>query len=170
MKHFKTRSRPNKIRQNRPSVCLTQESRGSRAGGKGGEKRMDLRRGQAGTGGGAVSGQPGHSPPPLSPVSRPPPAPSTLPHHSKVPAARVTRRLHFTDAQIKAMDVPLPSGQRSALPRTKHQAEPWPGKHGHPGQTEAPSYHPHGVRSTKPLLQLTDENPRLPVPARDATA
>lgn len=117
-----------------------------------------------------MSGQPGHSPPPLSPVSRPPPAPSTLPHHSKVPAARVTRRLHFTDAQIKAMDVPLPSGQRSAPPRTKHQAEPWPGKRGHPGQTEAPSYHPHGVRSTKPLLQLTDENPRLPVPARDVTA
>lgn len=63
-----------------------------------------------------------------------------------------------------------PSGQRSAPPRTKYQAEPQPGKRGHPGQTEAPSYHPHGVWSTKPQLQLTDENPRLPVQAGDATA
>lgn len=117
-----------------------------------------------------MSGQPGHGPPPLSPVSQPPPAPSTLPHHSKFPATRVTRRLHFTDAQIKAMDAPLASGQRSAPPRTKHQAEPRPSKRGHPGQTEAPSYPPPGVQSTKPLLQLTDENPRLPLPAGDATA
>lgn len=43
-----------------------------------------------------------------------------------------------------------PRWQRSAPPRTKHQAEPQPSKRGHPRQTEAPFYDPHGVRSTKP--------------------
>ena len=129
---------------------------------------MDLR-GQAGTGEGC-EGPARPWPPPPSPGSRRPPTPSTLPHHSKAPAAGVTRWPHFTDAQIKAMDGPPPGGQRSAPPRTKHQAEPQPGKRGHPGQTEAPSYHPHGARSTKPRLQLTDENRRLPIQAGDATA
>ena len=58
-----------------------------------------------------MRGQPGRGPRPLSPVSRRPPVPSTLPHYSKVPATGVTCWPYFTDAQIKAM-VASPRWQR----------------------------------------------------------
>lgn len=77
-----------------------------------------------------MRGQPGRGPRPLSPVSRRPPVPSTLPHYSKVPATGVTCWPYFTDAQIKAMVAPPPGGSGALAPhkapsRTTAQQE-WP--------------------------------------------
>lgn len=105
MKHFKAWHRPNKIRQNRPSVCLTQRSRCSRPGGKG----RNLREGRVGAGGG--SERPARPRLPPQPQLTPP-----FPRHSEVLAARIICWLHLTDAQIKA---PVERGQPCPAPSSR---------------------------------------------------
>lgn len=91
-----------------------------------------------------MRGQPGCGPRPLSPVSRRPPVPSTLPHHSKVPATGVTCWPHFTDAQIKAMVAPPPGGRGQPRPAQSTKQNHSPASVAIPGRRRPLSTIPTG--------------------------